>query len=398
MSKQVIIIGAGLGGLSLAQGLKKANIPFRIFERDASKDVRLQGYRLRINPDGAAALKTTLPEPTWKLFQDTCATTELGFTMLDATTGKIIQRKPGADRHRAGSRREEDEVYTADRTTLRDVLLTGLEDDVQFGKEFLRYETKDGKVIAHFVGGLTVEGDFLVGADGVYSRVRRQYLPSVNPIDTDGRAVYGKTPITPEFLERFNKDATEWMSVISGPNQISLFLELIKFPRDPAEVSSSLRSLKDYVYWVLISRSKNFLPDSELFSISSQQIAELSLKITENWDPSIRSLLELQQVEKTSAVRITSADANQKKWQSSNVTLLGDAIHCMPPTGGVGANTALSDAASLCELIKEGVEGISQYEEKMLGYAGQAIQRSMDVQKMFKINLLEASRPITYDR
>ena len=80
------------------------------------------------------------------------------------------------------------------------------------------------------------------------------------------------------------------------------------------------------------------------------------------------------------------------------MTLLGDAIHCMPPTGGVGANTALSDSASLCELIKDGVEGIAQFEEKMFGYAGQAIQRSMEMQIMFKINILEGSRPITYDR
>ena len=399
MTKRVIIIGAGLGGLSLAQGLKKANIPFRIFERDAGKDVRLQGYRLRINPDGAAALKATLPDDVWTLFQDTCAITSLGFTTLDALTGKIQERKPGVDRSRSASTRSDGEVYTADRTTLRDVLLSGLEQDVRFGKEFLRYETKDDKVVAHFAGGLTEEGDFLVGADGVYSRVRRQYLPSNNPIDTDARAIYGKTPITPELLSRFTKDAMEWITIASGPNNISLFLEVIKFRQDPAEISPSLRSVKDYVYWVLASPSKNLPLDSELFSLSSQQIAELSLKVTQDWDPSIRSLLELQQVEKTSVVRFTSMEANQQKWKSSNVTLLGDAIHCMPPTGGVGANTALWDAANLCELLKDGVDGVARYEEKMLENGGVAIQRSMmGMQHIFKMNLFEGSRPITYDR
>ena len=395
MTGRVIIIGAGLGGLALAQGLKKANIPFSIYERDATKDVRLQGYRLRINPDGAAALRKTLPDDLWKLFQDTCALTSLGITTLDAITAEIQQRKPGGDQRRAGATgTQSDEVYTADRTTLRDLLLTGI--DVQFGKEFIRYEIRDGKVVAHFAGGLMEEGDMLVGADGIYSRVRRQYLPTNIPNDTDGRAIYGKTPITTEFSERFTKDAMEWMTVISAPKSLSLVSEAIKFREDPAVVSSgALRSVKDYVYWVLLGQSDDFVPDNELFSLPSQQIAELSLKITQGWHPSIRALLELQQVEKTSVVRLTSTVPNPEKWQSSNITLLGDAVHCMPPTGGVGANTALRDAATLTEFLKDvGVEGIPEYEEKMRQYAGQAVARSLGaVEKIFNISL-DKSRPL----
>src|SRR5215469_17397772 len=58
---KVIIVGAGTGGLCLAQGLKSDNIAFDVFERDYSPTDRLQGYRLSINATGAGALRSCLP-------------------------------------------------------------------------------------------------------------------------------------------------------------------------------------------------------------------------------------------------------------------------------------------------------------------------------------------------
>ena len=58
---KVTIIGAGTGGLCLAQGLKSDNIAVEVFERDHSPTDRLQGYRLSINRAGSKALKSCLP-------------------------------------------------------------------------------------------------------------------------------------------------------------------------------------------------------------------------------------------------------------------------------------------------------------------------------------------------
>jgi hypothetical protein len=73
---------------------------------------------------------------------------------------------------------EEDRGESVSRMTLRQVLLTGVDDAVQFDKVFSHYEQHpDGKVTAFFQDGTSATGDVLVAADGSNSRVRRQYLP-----------------------------------------------------------------------------------------------------------------------------------------------------------------------------------------------------------------------------
>lgn len=70
-------------------------------------------------------------------------------------------------------------------------------------------------------------------------------------------------------------------------------------------------------------------------------------------------------------------------WESSIVTLLGDAVHTMTPGRGAGANTALRDAALLCQMLVEAskgrrplVEAIHDYEVEMLRYSAEAVNES----------------------
>ena len=312
--------------------------------------------------------------------------------------GKVKVRSEGMNQLRGiGGEGSGSDVHTVDRATLRDVLLRELENTVQFGKEFVHYEEKGDKVVAHFEDGTSVEGDLLVGADGMYSRVRRQYLPDFNPVHTQGRAIYGKTQITDKFLQRFNKDASEWMTIISDENQVHLFLEFITFPRDPAEISPHLVSVKDYVYWVMISGSSNYpLSDEEFFSLDSKGAAALSRKMIEDWDPSLRAVIELQQDETASVVRVTTI-TGPEKWKPTIVTLLGDAVHAMPPTGGSGANTALRDAQILVGVLKKsGINGIGEYEAQMWRYAHEAVMRSIGALKhTFGISMTN-QKPLPY--
>ncbi|KAF5877511.1 putative cercosporin toxin biosynthesis protein [Botrytis fragariae] len=200
---KVLIAGAGLGGLCLAQGLKKAGIDFHVYERDQASDYRLQGYRIRIHSEGTDALQQCLPDDIYQLFEDTCAEMRLGpGSQADPLTGDILPPQP--QQLGKGPPPMFRNARTVDRRVFRDVLLTGLENHVSFGKEFSHYSTNNSDAITiTFSDRTSAAGTLLIGADGVHSRVRKQFLPSHIPLDTGGRIIYGKTPLSADLTSTF---------------------------------------------------------------------------------------------------------------------------------------------------------------------------------------------------
>src|SRR5262249_50801763 len=68
----VVIIGGGIGGLALAQGLRREGVSAAVYERDRSLTSRLQGYRVHISPGGSRALHECLPPHLFDAFDRTC--------------------------------------------------------------------------------------------------------------------------------------------------------------------------------------------------------------------------------------------------------------------------------------------------------------------------------------
>ena len=134
---QVLIIGGGIGGLTLAQGLKKSGVSVAVYERDRTTTDRVQGYRVHINPAGSLALHECLPPQLFEAFARTCGkhahglrfVTERMQVLLSFDNLNAGHLNEGAAQHRSVSR-----------ITLRQVLLSGLGDVVHFGKMFVRYE------------------------------------------------------------------------------------------------------------------------------------------------------------------------------------------------------------------------------------------------------------------
>jgi 2-polyprenyl-6-methoxyphenol hydroxylase-like FAD-dependent oxidoreductase len=182
----VLIIGAGIGGLCLAQGLRQAGVPVTVYERDQAPDARLQGYRLNIEPMSSRALHECLPAQLWDLLVRTAGDPGPGMNVFTQRM-RHLMREPGQS--------DPDPVkgaHAVSRATLRRILLAGLADVVAFGKEFTGYD----RVTARFADGTTATGAVLVGADGVGSRVRRQLPPRARVITTGGRGIGASSPWT----------------------------------------------------------------------------------------------------------------------------------------------------------------------------------------------------------
>ena len=353
----VLIVGGGIGGLCLAQGLKKAGVAASVYERDQTAYSRLQGFRIHIDPDGSRALHECLPADLWEIFNSTGGDFSRGFTMLTEQLGELMKFLQPAEfahsieRHRSVSR-----------MTLRQVLLGGLGDTVHFDKRFERYEqSADGRIRVFFDDGSTAEGDVLVAADGVNSRIRKQYLPGNDPAETGVINLGGKVPLTDGVMAMLPPALLDGPAMVFPPAPASLFMAAWKRAPEADDAirmltglrgddSSAMDDAGGYVVMALGGRPEFFGLDmkTNLNALSPGDMRAILRNRMHDWHPNLRKLAEM--IEEPGFMRIRSSRP-AVAWTPSNITLLGDAIHSMTPYRGIGANVALRDAALLCSKL-----------------------------------------------
>lgn len=388
---KVLVIGGGTGGLALAHGLKRAGIGVTVFERDAVRTDGLHGYRVGIDPDGSRALHALLPKELYDTFVATKARDPKYFNMLTEDLKEVLSMEIPASTDPVESEK------SISRMTLRQVLLTGLDDVVEFGKEFTRFEQHGDQVTAYFADGTSATGDLLVAADGSGSRVRRQYLPQAKTEETGIVAIAGKLPITEESAKLVSPKVFEGISIVTAPRGFACILHVMEFQWDrDGHVKSGIGgnteelirrwpglqfdNTRDYINWGL-SATRDKLP-ANIMELSGEELIKVALDVTPGWHPNLRRLFELTDPGTCFPVNIwTSVPLDP--WKTTNVTLLGDAIHTMTPGRGVGANTALRDAVNLCRALidvrdgrRELIPAVNEYEAKMIEYGFDAVIKS----------------------
>ncbi|MFI7034353.1 FAD-dependent oxidoreductase [Microbispora rosea] len=332
---KVIVIGAGLGGLALANGLRGTGVDVAVYERDASPVIRGQGYRLHLGDVGIDALASVLAPERRAAFVAAAHVPKPRFVRLDPAL-RVLEEHDFGGRH-----------LSVDRQELRDTLLADVKGLITYGKRLTAFQVEAGQVTACFADGTTAAGDVLVGADGAGSAVRRQYLPHARVVGTGLTQLYGKIP------RESAEDLDHVFSAVTGPRHRLVGIALT---RDYATLSFSARS--------------------EELPSEPHLLRSLVMEMTSGWHPRIRRMLADWR-EIFPLVLRTSVPIDP--WDTTRVTLLGDAAHAMSPAGGAGANLALRDAAGLAAALAGGrplIPALRSYEREMIDSGFAAVRSS----------------------
>lgn len=415
--KPILISGAGLASLLLAQALKRASIPCLIFERDASISFRGQGYRLRLSVEGLNAIESVLGPEKFQRFWDRCGKTAGGgSTRLNAVTGEKIPEAGGGEKAVGGKPDEkttpESSVSTAAlasrdgrvvgiaRGDMRKEFLEGCEDLVKWSHQVTGYELTGEGVIAVFAdGSKSVEGEMLIAGEGIvcieqiaygsrlsgpisfegtlltdlqYSKVAKQVSQgNLKTFDTGAKGIHGQAPTT--AFKGLGEGVWQMIDEENPKGRVFAITNVRPGDMDDPNLQFG---------WTMGAPPGVISAPNNDFSIIGKPAADIAKSLTANWHPRIRTLFEQMAENEAAFWKITcSTPTGVPEWENEDrVTVIGDAAHSMTPAGGIGANTAVRDSELLGRLIVEAggfAPGVTaRYEKQMRVYASEAVGQS----------------------
>ncbi len=337
MTISVTIVGAGLGGLTLARVLHVHGITATIYEAEPSAQARIQGGQLDIHEhDGQRALAAAgLMDAFRAIVHDGGDATRA----LDRD-GNVLFDQPGDGRR--------PEVLRGD---LRRILIDSLPaGTIRWGRKLAGVRPLGaGRHELTFTDGSTVETELLVGADGAWSKVR--------PLLSDAEPAY----VGVSFVETYLHDADRRFPATAAAVGAGGMFALepgkgITAHREPAGVLHA---------YVQLMRSGSWFADID-FNDAATAKARIAAEFP-RWSSALTTLISGSDT--APVLRTINALPIGHRWDRiPGVTLLGDAAHLAPPAGD-GANLAMLDGAELGEAIAGGladIEGaLAAYEAAM---------------------------------
>ena len=356
MTTPVTIIGAGLGGLTLARVLHVHGIPATIHEAETSPTARAQGGLLDIHDyNGQLALKAA------GLYEEFLGIIHKGAEasrVLDKD-GTVLLDEPDDG---TGGRPE------VHRGALRQILLDSLPaDTIRWGRKATAVRPLGGgRHEVTFADGATVTTSLLVGADGAWSRIR--------PLLSDAKPEYVGTSLIETYL--FDGDTRHPASARAVGDGALFALapgKGICAHREPDGVLHTYVTLNKPQEWI------DAIDFTDVDAATARIAAEFH-----DWAPELTALIT--DGETAPLPRTINALPIEHRWDRvPGVTLLGDAAHLMSPSGE-GANLAMYDGAELGNALvahPDDIEAaLTAYEEAMFPRSGTAAAEASHIHKL----------------
>ena len=315
----VLIIGGGIGGLTLALSLHQAGIACRVFE--AAPEIKAVGVGVNLLPHGMRELtELGLQE---RLARGAVETRELCFYNR---FGQFIFKEPRG-RH-AGYEWPQLSIH---RAVLHDILLAETRrrlgvDSVVLDRKCISV-TENAEVA--FADGSSASGSCVIGCDGIHSSVRKALFPDEGPPAYKGINMWrGVTRMKP-FLSGASMAVAGWLDVgkmVVYPIENALDAEGRQLINWVAEIQSPRNVMQD---WNLGGKIEDFYPIFEKWRFDWLDCAAMIRDADQ--------VLEYPMVDRDPL----------PYWTRGRITLLGDAAHPMYPRGSNGAGQAIIDARTL---------------------------------------------------
>ena len=335
MPLTTIVVGGGIGGLSLARELARAGLPAVVLER-ASK-LTTVGAGIIMNPNAMAVLEANgLAE------------------RVRAQSSPYLARETFDQRGRRLALRDYRPLYAAGRLAtgalchrahLHECLYDGLPAGVVHldtrivgldeGADSVRVETDSGQTFA---------GDVLIGADGIHSAVRTRFFGRSEPVYLGYRS------------HRFvveNRDGLEHFTEFLGHGKR---VGLVPIGGGQLYVWTTFNSPRESRAWAL------------------ERPQALRALFAEFTDSRVRTALG--GLESIDAVVCTDIEeVHRADWARGRVALLGDAAHALTPNMGQGAGMAMEDGAVLAEELSRAARGETDVPSALFAYVARRRQR-----------------------
>ncbi|GAB3916836.1 monooxygenase [Microlunatus endophyticus] len=322
MSSSIAIIGAGLGGLTLARVLHLNGIEATIFEAEPSAQARTQGGQLDMH------------EYNGQLALEAAALTQQFHTIIHAggEASRVV------DRHVTPLLEEPDdgtgsrpEVLRGD---LRRILLESLpEGTIKWGHKVTAIRPiGGGRHELQFANGNTITIDLLIGADGAWSKVR--------PLITDVKPYYTGISFVETYLHDVDARHAPTAAVVGEGAMTALEPGRgLMAQREPGNVIHTYVGLRKPDDWI------SSFDATDQTEVIARTVAEF-----DGWAPELTALVT--DTDTPPVLRAINILPVGIRWDRvPGVTLLGDAAHLMSPFAGEGANLAMFDSSELGKAI-----------------------------------------------